>query len=116
MPRRKIPHPGRLIFDEYLTLGHQSGRQLAQLLGVSASTLSRILDGKSAISPEMALRLSKVLGRTAESWLVLQNDYDLDQARRRIKLAGMRRLTPVATPAPSAHGKAKKSRTRIHNR
>jgi addiction module HigA family antidote len=116
MPRRKIPHPGRLIIDEYLTPGHHTGRQLAQMLGVSASTLSRLMDGKSAISPEMALRLSKVLGRTAESWLILQNDYDLEQARRRITLAGLRRLTRAPSPARSAHGNAKKSRSRTQDR
>jgi addiction module HigA family antidote len=92
MRRHAAPHPGMLIVDDYLKARNLSGRLLAKRLGVSASTLSRVLDGTSAISPEMALRLSKALGRSAESWLVLQNTYDLWQARQCVKLEGIKRL------------------------
>lgn len=51
-----------------------TGRQLASKLGVSPSTLNRILQGRSGISPEMALRLSKALGRSPESWLLMQDN------------------------------------------
>ncbi len=61
-------------------------RQLAVKLAVSPSTLSRVLKGTSGISPEMALRLSKALGRTPESWLALQHAYDLWEARQSIDL------------------------------
>jgi addiction module HigA family antidote len=59
---------------------------LASKLGVAASTLNRILSGVSSISPEMALRLSKALGRSPESWLALQHNYDLCQAKQRVNL------------------------------
>jgi addiction module HigA family antidote len=92
MPMYNPPHPGEFIASVYLEPNNLSGRELAATLGVSASTLNRILTGTSAISPEMALRLSKALGRSPESWLAMQSSYDLWQARRRVKLSAVRRL------------------------
>ena len=86
------PHPGEIIDGIYLKELNISGRTLAKKLGVSSSTLSRVLAGKSAISPEMALRLSRVLGRTPESWLAIQDQYDLWQASKKINLQGIERL------------------------
>ncbi|MBX3312663.1 MAG: HigA family addiction module antidote protein [Microbacteriaceae bacterium] len=63
-----------------------SGRELALNLEVTASTISRVLKGESRVTPEMALRLSKVLGRSAESWLAMQDSYDLDLAKKTINL------------------------------
>lgn len=80
------PHPGEFIAGVYLEPNDLSGRQLAAALGVSASTLNRVLAGKSGVSPEMALRLSKALGRSPESWLAMQGNYDLWQARKSVKL------------------------------
>jgi addiction module HigA family antidote len=60
------PHPGEFIIQAYLTPNNLSGRELAGKLGVAASTLNRVLTATSRISPEMALRLSKVLGRPPE--------------------------------------------------
>ncbi|WP_084130257.1 HigA family addiction module antitoxin [Demequina sp. NBRC 110055] len=77
------PHPGDIIAGIYLVELKLSGRELAQRLGVAPSTLSRILNGSNRVSPEMALRLSKVLGRTAESWLAMQDAHDLWVARQR---------------------------------
>ncbi len=114
MPRRKPSHPGKLIANAYLKPSGPTGRELAELLRVSASTLSRILDGKSAISPEMAVRLSKVLGRSAESWLVLQNAYDLDEARRRVSLAGIRRLKARGGRSRLEPGRGTKHRSNNH--
>ncbi|MCD6293977.1 MAG: HigA family addiction module antidote protein [Deltaproteobacteria bacterium] len=54
--------------------------------GVSPSTFNRLLNGESNISPGMALRLSKSLGRSPESWLIMQNHYDLWHARKKINL------------------------------
>ena len=56
-------------------------------LDVSASTVARLLAGASAVSPEMALRLAKTLGRSAESWLLMQHNHDLWQARQRVDLS-----------------------------
>ena len=80
------PHPGECITEAYLEPNNLSGRELAANLGVSVSTLNRILKGTSGISPETALRLSKALGRSAESWLAMQYNYDLWQAKQHVKL------------------------------
>lgn len=87
------PHPGEFIAETYLSGTGLSGRVLAGRLGVTPSTLQRILSGSSGISPEMALRLSIVLGRSAESWLAMQDAYDLWQARERVDLADLKPLT-----------------------
>jgi addiction module HigA family antidote len=80
------PHPGEFIIQVYLDPNSLSGRELAGRLGVAASTLNRILTGTSRISPEMALRLSKALDRSPESWLAMQYSYDLWQAKQHVKL------------------------------
>lgn len=80
------PHPGEFIREVYLEPFGITTRRLAGKLGVSASTLSRIIKGDSGISPEMALRLSKTLGRSPESWLAMQDMYDLSVTRTRIDL------------------------------
>lgn len=60
------PHPGAFIQEIYLGPSNYSGRELALALGVAASTLNRLLLGQSGLSPEMALRLSKTLGRSRQ--------------------------------------------------
>jgi len=72
-------HPGEFITEVYLGPNNLSGRELAAKLGVAASTLNRILTGASGVSPEMALRLSKALDRSPESWLAMQCNHDLSQ-------------------------------------
>jgi len=69
-----------------------SCRNLAKHLDVAASTLNRIIKGQSGISPEMALRLSKALGRSPESWLTMQDNYDLSIAKKQLKLTNVFRL------------------------
>ena len=86
MAMHNPPHPGEFIRSIYLEPFNLSARALAEKLAVSPSTLNRVITGKSGISPEMALRLSKALGRSAESWLVMQDYYDLWQAKQHIKL------------------------------
>jgi antitoxin HigA-1 len=95
MAMHNPPHPGEFITQIYLEPNNLSGRELAANLGVAASTLNRVLMGSSRISPEMALRLSKALGRSPESWLVMQNNYDLWHAKQHLKLGnvGKVRLT-----------------------
>jgi addiction module HigA family antidote len=80
------PHPGEFIREVYLEPFAITGRQLAIKLGVAPSTLNRILKGRSGISSEMALRLSKALGRSPESWLAMQDYYDLWCARQSVNL------------------------------
>ena len=86
MAMHNPPHPGEFIRSVYLEPFDLSARTLADKLAVSPSTLNRIITGKSGISPEMALRLSKALGRSPESWLTMQDAYDLWQAKRHAKL------------------------------
>jgi addiction module HigA family antidote len=90
------PHPGEFIAEVYLEPNNLSGRELATKLGVSASTLNRILTRTSAISPEMALRLSKALGRSPESWLAMQCNYDLWQAKQHVKLSNVEKVKLTA--------------------
>lgn len=96
MAMHNPPHPGEFIAEVYLKPNNLSGRELAAKLGVAASTLNRILTGSSGISPEMALRLSKALGRSPESWLALQYNHDLWQAKQRVKLGNVGRVRLTA--------------------
>lgn len=91
-PKHNPTHPGEFIFDVYLDPNGVRGRELAKNLDVATSTLSRILKGTSRVIPEVALRLSKALGRTPESWLAMQDAHDLWQARKQVNL---RRAKPV---------------------
>ena len=86
MAMHNPPHPGDFIASVYLEPNGISGRELASKLGVSPSTLNRVLTGRSSISPEMALRLSKCLGRSPESWLAMQHSHDLWQAKKNVDL------------------------------
>ena len=80
------PHPGEFIRDVYMEPFGITGRELALKLNVAPSTLSRVLNGSSGVSSEMALRLSKTLGRSAESWLNMQDQHDLWLARQSVNL------------------------------
>ena len=71
------PHPGEFIFETYLEPLNVSIRDAAKKLAVSPSTFARLINMKSNISPIMALRLSKAFGRTPESWMQMQANYDL---------------------------------------
>ncbi|MGM0656389.1 MAG: HigA family addiction module antitoxin [Thermodesulfobacteriota bacterium] len=90
------PHPGEFIKDVYLEPLAVSPRSVALRLKVSPSTFSRLLKGQSSISPGMALRLSKCLGRSPESWLTMQDTYDLWQAKQNIDLTEIEPLTATA--------------------
>ena len=92
MAMHNPPHPGEFITGVYLEPNGISGRELAEKLDVAPSTLSRILNGSSRISPEMALRLSKALGRTAESWLSMQDIHDLWLAKKNVNLTRVGKL------------------------
>jgi addiction module HigA family antidote len=96
MTMHNPPHPGEFITEVYLEPNGLSGRELAVKFGVAASTLSRVLKGASGISPEMALRLSKALGRSPESWLSMQYNHDLWQARQRVDLGGVGKVKLTA--------------------
>jgi antitoxin HigA-1 len=86
------PHPGEFIREVYLEELEVSSRTVAAKLKVSPSTFTRLLNGKSSVTPEMALRLSKTLGRSPESWLAMQNNYDLWQTRKRLNMDEVEKL------------------------
>lgn len=92
MPMHNPPHPGEFISGVYLEPNGISGRELATKLDVAPSTLSRVLNGSSRITPEMALRLSKTLGRSPESWLAMQDSHDLWVARQSVDLRRVAKL------------------------
>jgi addiction module HigA family antidote len=96
MAMHNPPHPGEFITSIYLEPNGISGRELAAKLGVAASTLSRVLNGSSRITPEMALRLSKAIGRSAESWLAMQDNHDLWIARQEVNLQKVGKLRLAA--------------------
>jgi addiction module HigA family antidote len=92
MSMHNPPHPGEFIREVYIDPFGISIRKVAEGLGTSPSALSRLLKGESDVSPEMALRLSKALGRSPESWLAMQDQYDLWHARKRVNLKKVKKL------------------------
>ncbi len=89
------PHPGMGLKDDFEAL-RVSAVEAAAGLGVTRQYLQALTRGKSAITPDMALRLEKVIGSTAEHWLRLQLAHDLAQARLRNGKLKLKRLAPRA--------------------
>ena len=90
------PHPGEFMRATYMEPFDLSCRFLAEKLNVAASTLNRVLKQQSGVSPEMALRLSKALGRSPESWLAMQDAYDLWKAKKSVKLGKVQKVKLAA--------------------
>jgi len=84
--QHKPLHPGEFIKRVYLEPFEIGSNELARKLQVSSGLISRLLNGKTDISPSMALKLSVVLGRSPESWLLMQDNYNLSKARKEINL------------------------------
>ena len=82
MPMKNPPHPGWSIKDACLEPLELTVTAGAAVLGVARHTLSRVINGQAGISPEMAIRLEKAFGGSADSWLRMQAAYDLAQARQ----------------------------------
>ena len=83
MPMKNPPHPGLSVRLNCLEPFGLSVTEGAMALGVSRTTLSRLLNGQAGISAEMAIRLSKAFGATPDIWIRMQGAYDLAQARLR---------------------------------
>ena len=95
-PHRRPTHPGAVLREDVLPALGISQRRLAELLGVSRLTVSQLLHEHRALSPDMAMRLEKLLGTTAESWLRMLEAMDLWIARQQPeRFVSIRRL-PVA--------------------
>jgi addiction module HigA family antidote len=93
MPMKNPPHPGIGLKDDIEALG-LSVAEAAKGLGVTRQQLYRVINGECAITPEMAVRLEKAIGSTADMWLRLQMNYDLAQIRARTKDIALKRLQP----------------------
>jgi antitoxin HigA-1 len=91
MPMKDPPHPGRSIKTACLEPLGLSVTEGAKVLGVTRQTLNNVIHGKSGISPEMAIRLTKAFGSTPETWLRMQLAYDLAAARRNTSKIKVRR-------------------------
>ena len=92
MEMKNPPHPGELIGDTLEEL-KISISEAARGLGITRQQLHNVIAGRSGITPEMAVKLEKAIGSTADTWLKLQMNYDLAQVRKRsIKV---KRLAPV---------------------
>lgn len=86
------PHPGEIIKEICVEPLGLTVTKAAESLGVTRKTFSMLLNGKSGISPEMALRLSKVFGRTPEGWLRLQLQFDLWKAKQNVDIGRLERI------------------------
>jgi addiction module HigA family antidote len=93
MPMKNPPHPGRLVKENIEDLG-LSVADAAQGLGITRQQLYNVISGKSAITPEMAVRLEKAIGSTGDAWLRMQAAHDLAQIRMRRDKIKVRRLEP----------------------
>lgn len=97
MPLQNPPHPGETIRVLCLEPEEITVTAAARRLGVSRKQLSAILNGRAGISPEMAVRLEKVFGSNARTWLALQSSYDLAQVLTRADEIIIPDLEPAAT-------------------
>jgi addiction module HigA family antidote len=86
------PHPGEVVRELCIVPLGLTVTKAAGAIGVSRKAFSELLNGKSGISPEMALRLSIAFDTTAESWLSMQMEYDLWNARKKIGKLKVKRL------------------------
>ena len=82
MTMKNPPHPGLSVRHDCIEPFDLTITEAADILGVTRQALNNIVNGKSGISPEMAIRLEKALGGTAEGWLRMQLGYDLAEARK----------------------------------
>jgi len=98
MPMKNPPHPGLSVRLNCLEPFSLSVTEGAKILGVSRTTLSRLINGQAGVSPEMAIRLAKAFGATPDVWIRMQASWDLAQARRREADIDVRRYQPASQP------------------
>lgn len=94
MPMKNPPHPGRIVLEEILQPLGLSVTAGARVLGVSRQALNNVVNGRSGISPEMAIRLEKAFGGTAQTWLRMQSNCDLARALKSEGRIRVRRYRP----------------------
>jgi antitoxin HigA-1 len=96
MPMKNPPHPGLHVRHDCLKALDLSVTEGAKVLGVTRQALNNLVNGKSGISPEMAIRLSKAFGGSPVVWLKMQMDYDLAQAEKDADKIKVRRVLQPA--------------------
>jgi len=96
LPKNRPPtHPGEMLLEEFIKPFNITQTKLAQKLGVSYPRLNEIIKGRRSVTPDTALRLSQVLGMSADFWLGLQQDWDLWHAMNSPKAVEIKRLKPL---------------------
>jgi len=95
MPMKNPPHPGKSVRVDCLEPFDLTVTEAAKRLGVTRQTLNNLVNEKAGLSPEMAIRLSKVFGSTPEAWLRMQLAYDLAQAQDKAGSIDLQRFEPA---------------------
>ena len=100
LPRKRPPtHPGKMLFEEFVKPLEITQTELARRLGVSYPRLNEIIKGRRSVTPDTALRLSRVLGMSADFWLGLQQDWDLWHTMNSPEAKEISRLKPILRDA-----------------
>lgn len=94
MPMKNPPHPGLSVRLNCLEPFGLSVTEGAEVLGISRTTLSRLINGQAGVSPDMAIRLAKAFGATPDVWMRMQAAYDLAQARQHEDNIKVKRYRP----------------------
>ena len=97
LPRKRPPtHPGKMLLEEFIKPLDLTQTELARRLEVSYPRLNEIIKGRRSVTPDTALRLSQVVGMSADFWLGLQQDWDLWHAMHSAEAKKINRLKPIA--------------------
>jgi len=97
LPLKRPPtHPGEMLFEEFVKPLELTQSELARRLGVSYPRLNEVIKGRRSVTPDTALRLSRVLGMSADFWLGLQQDWDLWHAMNSSEAKGISQLKPIS--------------------
>ncbi len=104
LPRKRPPtHPGEMLFEEFVKPLEITQTELARRLGVSYPRLNEIIKGRRSVTPDTALRLSRVLGMSADFWLGLQQDWDLWHAMNSPAAKYISQLKPISLTEKLSH-------------
>ncbi|GBE53523.1 putative HTH-type transcriptional regulator YbaQ [bacterium BMS3Bbin14] len=96
LPKKRPPtHPGEMLFEEFIKPLELTQTEVARRLGVSYPRLNEIIKGRRSVTPDTALRLSRVLGMSADFWLGLQQDLDLWKAMHSPEAKQISLLKPI---------------------
>lgn len=98
MTRLRPVHPGDILRHDFMEPLNLSSYKLAKELGVMAPSINEIVRRRRAVTAEMALRLSRYFGTSAQVWLNLQSQYDLEVTDRRIGKKLERTINPIPRP------------------